>query len=65
MDVTVLALSRRQFALTSSFPIIFRSFTIGLAVWPTLREALHLARGWPALSCQFFRGKIKPAGIRC
>jgi cytochrome d ubiquinol oxidase subunit I len=39
---TVLLLSRLQFAFTVSFHIIFPSFTIGLAAWLTVLEALHL-----------------------
>lgn len=45
MDDTALLLSRLQFALTTSFHIIFPSFTIGLAAWLTLLEALHLTTG--------------------
>lgn len=45
MDLTALLLSRLQFAFTISFHIIFPSFTIGLAVWLTILEALHLATG--------------------
>src|ERR1700740_922188 len=45
MDVTALFLSRLQFAFTASFHIVFPSFTIGLAVWLTVLEALHLATG--------------------
>jgi cytochrome d ubiquinol oxidase subunit I len=48
MDVTALLLSRLQFAFTVSFHIIFPSFTIGLAAWLTVLEALHLATGRPA-----------------
>ena len=43
MEVTALLLSRLQFAFTISFHIIFPSFTIGLAAWLTILEALHLA----------------------
>jgi cytochrome d ubiquinol oxidase subunit I len=42
MDTTALMLSRLQFAFTVSFHIIFPSFTIGLAAWLTVLEALHL-----------------------
>jgi cytochrome d ubiquinol oxidase subunit I len=42
MDATALLLSRLQFAFTISFHIIFPSFTIGLAAWLTVLEALHL-----------------------
>jgi cytochrome bd ubiquinol oxidase subunit I len=41
MDLTALLLSRLQFAYTVSFHIIFPSFTIGLAAWLTVLEALH------------------------
>jgi Cytochrome bd terminal oxidase subunit I len=44
MDLSALVLSRLQFAFTVSFHIIFPSFTIGLAAWLTVLEALHLAR---------------------
>jgi hypothetical protein len=42
MDPTALLLSRMQFAFTISFHIIFPAFTIGLAAWLTVLEALHL-----------------------
>src|SRR5271154_5970030 len=45
MDLTALLLSRLQFAFTISFHIIFPSFTIGLAAWLSILEALHLATG--------------------
>jgi cytochrome d ubiquinol oxidase subunit I len=45
MDTTALLLSRLQFAFTISFHIIFPSFTIGLAAWLTVLEALHLVTG--------------------
>src|ERR1700704_359717 len=45
MDATALLLSRLQFAFTISFHIIFPSFTIGLAAWLTVLEALYLATG--------------------
>ncbi|MBV8590183.1 MAG: cytochrome ubiquinol oxidase subunit I, partial [Acetobacteraceae bacterium] len=48
MDLTALLLSRLQFAFTVSFHIIFPSFTIGLAAWLTVLEALRLATGRPA-----------------
>src|ERR1700752_1666194 len=53
MDLTALLLSRLQFAFTVSFHIIFPSFTIGLAAWLTVLEALHLATGRPAYSLVF------------
>jgi cytochrome d ubiquinol oxidase subunit I len=48
MDSLALLLSRLQFAFTISFHIIFPSFSIGLAAWLTVLEALHLATGRPA-----------------
>ena len=42
MDTTALLLSRIQFAFTISFHIIFPAFSIGLAAWLTILEALHL-----------------------
>jgi len=45
MDVTALLLSRIQFGFTISFHIIFPAFTIGLAAWLTVLEALHLYTG--------------------
>jgi len=53
MDVTALFLSRLQFAFTVSFHIIFPSFTIGLAAWLTMLEALHLVTGRPAYRVVF------------
>ena len=53
MDITALLLSRIQFAFTISFHIIFPSFTIGLAAWLTVLEALHLATGRPAYRLVF------------
>jgi cytochrome d ubiquinol oxidase subunit I len=47
MELTALLLSRLQFAFTVSFHIIFPSFTIGLAVWLTVLEALHQGTGRP------------------
>src|SRR5580693_4176719 len=47
MDMTALFLSRIQFAFTISFHIIFPSFTIGLAAWLTVIEAMSLATGRP------------------
>jgi cytochrome d ubiquinol oxidase subunit I len=47
MDITALMLSRLQFAFTVSFHIIFPSFTIGLAAWLTVLEALHLITDRP------------------
>src|ERR1700756_3696531 len=53
MDLTALLLSRIQFAFTVSFHIIYPSFTIGLAAWLTLLEALYLATGRPAYRVVF------------
>src|SRR3979409_2704212 len=53
MDATALLLSRLQFAFTVSFHIIFPSFTIGLAAWLTVLEALHLGTGRPAYRVVF------------
>jgi cytochrome bd ubiquinol oxidase subunit I len=47
MDITALLLSRIQFAFTITFHIIFPSFTIGLAAWLTVLEALRVATGRP------------------
>ena len=53
MEVTALLLSRLQFAFTISFHIIFPSFSIGLAAWLTILEALHMATGRPAYRLVF------------
>ena len=53
MDLAALLLSRLQFAFTVSFHIIFPSFTIGLAAWLTVLEALHLVTGRPAYRVVF------------
>ncbi|MBV8590539.1 MAG: cytochrome ubiquinol oxidase subunit I, partial [Acetobacteraceae bacterium] len=53
MDLTALLLSRLQFAFTVSFHIIFPSFTIGLAAWLTVLDALHLWTGRPAYRLVF------------
>ncbi len=53
MELSALLLSRLQFAFTVSFHIIFPSFTIGLAVWLTLLEALHQATGRPVFGRVF------------
>lgn len=47
MILTALFLSRLQFAFTVSFHIIFPSFTIGLAAWLAVLEALHLSTARP------------------
>jgi cytochrome bd ubiquinol oxidase subunit I len=44
-DSLALLLSRIQFAFTISFHIIFPAFTIGLAAWLALLEALHVKTG--------------------
>src|SRR5258705_12532970 len=53
MDMTALLLSRFQFAFTITFHIIFPSFTIGLAAWLTVLEALRLLTGRPAYRVVF------------
>ena len=53
MDAMALLLSRLQFAFTISFHIIFPSFTIGLAAWLTVLEALRLKTGRPAYRVLF------------
>src|SRR5260370_6285885 len=53
MELSALLLSRLQFAFTISFHIIFPSFTIGLAAWLTVLEALHLVTGRPAYRTVF------------
>jgi hypothetical protein len=53
MHITALLLSRLQFAFTISFHIIFPSFTIGLAAFLTILEALHLATGRPTYRVVF------------
>ena len=53
MDDMALLLSRLQFAFTISFHIIFPAFSIGLAAWLTVLEALHLWTGRPAYRVLF------------
>ena len=53
MDALALLLSRLQFAFTISFHIIFPSFSIGLAAWLTILEALYQATGRPAYRLVF------------
>jgi cytochrome bd ubiquinol oxidase subunit I len=53
MDAIALVLSRIQFAFTVSFHIIYPTFTIGLAAWLTVLEALHLTTGRPAYRVVF------------
>jgi cytochrome d ubiquinol oxidase subunit I len=47
MDAAALILSRLQFAFTISFHIIFPSFTIGLAAWLTVLDAMYFTTGRP------------------
>ncbi|CAN7701690.1 cytochrome ubiquinol oxidase subunit I (plasmid) [Aminobacter sp. NyZ550] len=47
MDLTALMLSRIQFAVTVSFHIIFPAFTVGLAAWLCVLEAMWMATGKP------------------
>src|SRR6201986_1531111 len=53
MDLTALLLSRIQFAFTITFHIIFPAFTIGLAAWLTVLEAMHLRTGKPVYRVLF------------
>jgi len=53
MDITTLLLARIQFAFTVSFHIIFPAFTIGLAAWLTLLEALRMITGRPVYRVLF------------
>jgi cytochrome bd ubiquinol oxidase subunit I len=53
MDATALLLSRIQFGFTISFHIVFPSFTIGLAAWLTVLDALHLRTGRPVYRTLF------------
>jgi cytochrome bd ubiquinol oxidase subunit I len=53
MDPTALLLSRLQFAFTISFHIIFPAFTIGLAAWLTVLEAMHQSSGKPVYRTLF------------
>jgi cytochrome bd ubiquinol oxidase subunit I len=53
VDTAALLLSRLQFAFTVSFHIIFPSFTIGLAAWLTILEALHVTTGRPVYRVVF------------
>ena len=62
MDITALLLSRIQFAFTITFHIIFPSFTIGLAAWLTVLEALHLCDRAPGLSRDL---RVLAEDIRC
>src|SRR6202007_1930978 len=62
MDLTALLLSRIQFGSTIAFHIIFPSFTIGLAAWLTVLEALHLWTG-RAICRQVFEFWLKIFGV--
>src|ERR1700744_4310044 len=53
MDMTALFLSRIQFAFTITFHIIFPSFTIGLAAWLAVLEALSFSTGRPVYRVVF------------
>jgi cytochrome d ubiquinol oxidase subunit I len=53
VNIAPLLLSRLQFAFTVSFHIIFPSFTIGLAAWLTVLEAMHLRTGRAAYGVVF------------
>ncbi|NEU95250.1 cytochrome ubiquinol oxidase subunit I [Bradyrhizobium uaiense] len=53
MDATALLLSRLQFAFTISFHIIFPAFSIGLAAWLAVLEAMHLWTGKPVFRTLF------------
>src|SRR5437660_545443 len=53
MDLTALLLSRIQFGSTVAFHIIFPSFTIGLAAWLTVLEAMHQWTGRPVYRLVF------------
>ena len=62
MDLTALLLSRIQFGATIAFHIIFPSFTIGLAAWLTVLEALRLWTGRPVYR-QVFEFWLKTFGV--
>ena len=62
MDALALLLSRLQFAFTISFHIIFPAFSIGLAAWLTILEALHLTTGRAAY-CVTFEFWLKIFGM--
>src|ERR1700738_1207430 len=62
MDPTALLLSRIQFGSTIAFHIIFPAFTIGLAAWLTVLEALHLWTGRPVYR-QVFEFWLKIFGV--
>jgi cytochrome d ubiquinol oxidase subunit I len=62
MELSALLLSRLQFAFTVSFHIIFPSFTIGIAVWLTVLEALYQGTGRPVFR-RVFEFWLKIFGI--
>jgi cytochrome d ubiquinol oxidase subunit I len=62
MHLTAVLLSRLQFAFTISFHIIFPSFSIGVAAWLTVVEALYLATGREAYR-QVFEFWLKIFGV--
>jgi cytochrome d ubiquinol oxidase subunit I len=53
MGTTALLLSRIQFASTISFHIIFPAFTIVVAAWLSVLQALFLKSGRPAYPAVF------------
>jgi cytochrome d ubiquinol oxidase subunit I len=53
MEGLAILLSRLQFAFTISFHIIFPAFSIGLAAWLTVLEALYLWTGRPTYRVLF------------
>jgi cytochrome bd-type quinol oxidase subunit 2 len=65
MDVTALLLSRLQLAFTISFHIIFPAFTIGLAAWLTVLEALQrdLAGGHRGGSVGCLPGRLRDTAV--
>lgn len=62
MELTALLISRLQFAFTVSFHIIFPSFTIGIAAWLTVLEALQLRTGRPVYG-RLFEFWLKIFGV--
>jgi cytochrome bd ubiquinol oxidase subunit I len=62
MNATALLLSRLQFAFTVSFHIVYPSFTIGLATWLTVLEAMYQRTGLPAYR-RVFEFWLKVFGI--
>lgn len=62
MEFTALFLSRLQFAFTVSFHIIYPSFTIGLAAWLCVLQALYLRTKLPVYD-RLFNFWLKIFGI--